>query len=315
VSPLPVVRIAWATDSGYALPCAVSIHSVLRRLEGPAEIHLLGYCLDERARGLIEATVEAHRDARLIMHELTEDRLAGLDIAHHPWMTPATFGRQFLPRLIEDRVLYLDADTIAADNVRPLAEAELGGCPAGAVRDFGTLAKFERLAAPVGQRDRKARRLREQDARKLDAMRERVGFDDLRSYFNAGIMVIDCAAIRSEPELLAGFEDIESAARYKLLDQDWLNRLLQGRVAFQDPRWNAYWGNFLSKRRPFSAETRQAFAASRRAPGIVHYPGKHKPWQPFRVSQIHRGLRWFAGWRIEERHWRGSLPEAARALI
>lgn len=312
---LPVVRIAWATDSGYALPCAVSIHSVLRRLDGPSEIHLLGYRLDARARGLIEATVAVHPEARLICHELTEDRLAGLDIAHHPWMTPATFGRQFLPRLIEDRVLYLDADTIAADDVRPLAEAELGGCPVAAVRDFGTLGKIERLKAPVGRLDHKARRLQAQDARKLDALRERMGFGAVEDYFNAGIMVIDCAAIRAEPALLAGFEDIESAARFKLLDQDWLNRLLHGRVAYQDPRWNAYWGNFLSGRYPFSRETRRAFAASRRAPGVVHYPGKHKPWQPFRVSQIHRGLRWFAGWRREARHWRGNLSEAARALI
>lgn len=301
------VRIAYALDRGYLHPCAVSLHSVLSRCSGPVEIHLLSHGFDAADLALLDCTVASFPAARLHVHPLPQERLTAARF-EHGYLTVAAFGRLFLPDLLAGKVLYLDPDTVALDDLRGLYEVDLGGAAAGAVRDLGVLEQQLVLESPAPV----AEKVRARAARRLRNLPEGVA---ARDYFNSGVMLLDCEAIRGDARLIEGFRDFAAAAGMPYIDQDWLNLLLHGRVSYLDPRWNTDWGNRRSRRSILPRAIRQAYAASRRSPGILHFLGRRKPWQPFRLSHLHAGPGPYLAWRQAARQWRGSLPEAARALL
>jgi lipopolysaccharide biosynthesis glycosyltransferase len=131
-----------------------------------------------------------------------------------------------------------------------------------------------------------------------------VGFtrDDL--YFNSGVMLINLARWRSEKLLerfIACSNQKYSALRY--WDQDILNSVLRGQVAFLNPRWNF---------QPIHAEmlpeklglTRDEFFSIRRDPAIVHFTTKDKPWKYLPEPQYKR-YYWEA---LSLTPWKGVAP-------
>jgi lipopolysaccharide biosynthesis glycosyltransferase len=167
-------------------------------------------------------------------------------------ITLGAYLRLFMAEYVDPtlkRLLYLDCDLIVRKDITPLWAANIDNYLAAAALE------------PY---------LHEHQA---------AGFAPGDAYFNSGVMLINLERWRSE-ELLGKFiacaNEKQSALTY--WDQDILNIVLRGQVAFLNPQWNflAIYAEMLPEQLRL---TRDEFLAIRRDPAIVHFTTKHKPWQ------------------------------------
>ena len=156
---------------------------------------------------------------------------------------------EFFPAEVE-RVLYLDADIVVVDSIRPLWTVDLGGALIGAVDIPGS--------------DRGVVRL---------AMRSEDG------YFNAGMLIIDLQqwrATQAEQDVIDYIRANPDRVRY---DQDALNACFHSRTKRLDYKWNAISPFF---REPLALPLQRAeIEAVRRDARIIHFNGGSKPWSYF----------------------------------
>ncbi|TGN68174.1 glycosyltransferase family 8 protein [Paracoccus liaowanqingii] len=262
-----MVKIAYVTDRTFLKPTLLSLWSLLQHLQGAAELHFWGDGLSPEDWADVEAVTAGHAGLTLLCKDIGSGYLEG---AHGPtdYITAATMGRLFIPRLIDGYVLYIDGDTLVTGDVGPLFQVEMDDAYAGVVRDYHIthwLSEPEKTTA-----DRDAR---------LAEIRQFMGPARVEDYFNAGILLLNCDALRAHPALLAQMEDVAAASARTHGDQDHLNALFGTDVMQLDPAWNASWGRI---RRHRGLLARSGLVTAGGVPGspvILHYHGPKKPWR------------------------------------
>lgn len=255
-------HIVYFFDRGFE-PCTlVSLVSVLDQTPGPLRITL--------------HPTEPHDGlARDVATIATAYPAAELDIRNvdlSPWqhlpegrLPLAARSRLLLPRLHEGRVIYLDGDAIARKSLRPLWEVPLDGACIGACLAPGVTVNLARAKRDAKMAEKLAKR-----SRRLDGI-------DMARYFNNGVMVLDLDRI-VETGLDRRMTDIDETVDYTSRDQDFMNVVFRDHTKLIDPTWNSGWGNPRTANAYVPAATRDAFAASRDDPAILHFTGFEKPW-------------------------------------
>ena len=255
------VQIAFSTDMSYFRPSLVAMTSIVDGCTRPVTVHFLGDRLTEAAQRELRAACAAWPGTELVFRNIT-DMLQGAPSSGH--YSRSTMGRMLLPEFVSGRLLYVDADTIAYGDVSPLFDLDMGGMPVAAVRDFDLLTAV--------RRDKAFGRERRANAAKL---LEPHPFHDA---FNAGILLMDCDAVKSGPGYMDRMKDFDAAAGFDFLDQDLLNLIFKGRVAFLDPCWNSFWGRTRHMHRVAQAMLPEDRIHAPAPPKIVHFTGPRKPW-------------------------------------
>lgn len=273
--------MAFCFDDHHALPGAAAILSLLAR-NPAARIHVLTDPAP-RAAPLLRAIAE-RRGADLRIVDRAPDTAQGFDpTSDYGRASTATYRRIFLPDLLpgSERVLYLDADVMVRDGLRPLWDTDLAGACLAAVEDpwMVTIPSI-RAAFPEG-------------------------------YFNAGVMLIDLAGWRKEQVTARCIGAIRrrqhaadaeggNALNYRN-EQTPLNEVVHGRWRRESARWN-----FTVLHTPRLATENaigvEDYAAMSADPGIVHFLAAYKPWLP--------GFERFTPWHREYQGWRRELEEA-----
>lgn len=249
------LHFACAADDAYVPHAAAMMHSLLARHRGDDVIvHFLhAPDLSEALARQLDAFVQ-RLGGTLRLHAIADDRVAGLPTMGR--ISRVMWFRVFLPELLPDvaRVLYLDCDTLVADDLRPLLDTNLGDAWLGAVANV-----FEPDMA--------------QHPRQL-------GLTGPQPYFNSGVLLMDLDAWRREActrRILDLARDPHSGLVWP--DQDALNRVFAGHWQKLHPRWNCQ--NSLY----FFPQAADVFGAKPVAeavskPGILHFEGGDlaKPW-------------------------------------
>jgi lipopolysaccharide biosynthesis glycosyltransferase len=282
------LHVACGGSVEYLPHTATMLHSVLAQRDGLSVhvYHLHGPALPDKAARRLTEMVE--RNGGTISLVQIEDR----DVADLPeivsragdWNSSAVAGmwyRTFLPELLPDveRVLYLDADTVAIDSLRALWATELGDAYVGAVTNV-----WEPWNASYP---------------------ESLGLS--RPYFNSGVLLMNLELMRRD-------DCIGRIVRYGREhpdglpwgDQDVLNVVLGERRVELHPRWNCMNSvlNFAWAAEVFGAA---AVDEARASPGIRHFEGPsiNKPWNvlcPWEGREVYRRHR-------RQTPWRWYMPE------
>lgn len=253
----PTLHLACSSDRRYVAHSAAMIHSVLaQRGQLELEVHYLhGPDLPGDALAALAGMV-SRLGGSFKPIEIADERVAALPTMAE--ISSAMWYRIFLPELLPefDKVLYLDADTIAVDSLAPLWDVDLGDALVGAVTN-------------VFQADHLGRA-------------EYLGLAGPEVYFNSGVLLMNLAAMRLE-------RSSEALRRYALAnrerldwpDQDALNVVLGERRLALAPRWNVMSSTLIF---PRAAEVygEQAFTEAVASPAIRHFEGPSfaKPWHP-----------------------------------
>ena len=248
-------HVAIAADGDFIQHAMVTMRSVLANAGGhDVVVHFL-HGDDMSAEWAARLSGDAReRGGELVLHHVEAADLRDVPLRKDGSL--ANWYRYLLPDLLGDidTVLYLDSDTVAADDLGPLFTTSLDDCYVAAVDDLmGALLAHtsRRLQVPADRR-----------------------------YFNAGVLLLNLAAIREDglvPQMLAHGRFM--AGHGLLPNQDAINAVLGGRRKTLAPRWNLM-SEFLGLAQ-YSAEFfgEAAFEEARRNPGIRHFEGGTKPWR------------------------------------
>lgn len=249
--------------------------SVIDCCSEAVRVHFLGDRLTEEAERELRAACAAWPGTELVFRDIT-DMLQGAPSTGH--FSRSTMGRMFLPEFVSGRLLYVDSDTIAYGDVAPLFDLDMGGMPVAAVRDFDLLTAVHRDKAFGRERHAQTAKLMEPHP--------------IHDAFNAGILLMDCDAIKSGPEFMDRMKDFDAAAGYDYLDQDLLNLIFKGRVAFLDPCWNSFWGRTRHMQRMAQAMLPEDRIHAPTPPKIVHFTGPRKPWSDIEMRRALKPSFW-----------------------
>ena len=140
------------------------------------------------------------------------------------------------------RVLYLDADVLAVQDLRPLLAAPLNGRTIGAVPDLG-------IVTHVRQ--------------KVAAHRSELGLADDDLYFNSGVLLFDWPAALQRNAFDRVRAMLASRPRWRAPDQDALNLSLKHEWQPLDYKWNV------------TGLLQEGTAVE---PAIHHFTASEKPW-------------------------------------
>ncbi|MDB5718460.1 MAG: glycosyl transferase family 8 [Sphingomonas bacterium] len=245
------IACAFSTDDNYAEHLAVAITSLLQSNRAhQIDLHIVHHGVSPESLSRLAQVVAAHDHATVQFHTFDTTPYRHFRLDNH--ITLASYFRLFLSDVLPagiDRILFLDADIVVLDDIGPLWATPLDGALIGAVPDPFAGGNNARLGLPADH-----------------------------VYFNAGVLLIDLAGWRAEallPRFVSYVERNHAILSYH--DQDTLNAVLLGRIAYLSILWNfqarTRWRDAAALPMP-----RDAFERIRRHPAIVHYTTRRKPW-------------------------------------
>ena len=295
------VHVVLCANRAYLPHAAVAIVSAAEATRSaPLHAHLFTCDAAVEGDGRLRDTLRRHPGVRFDVHVVDPAELVGLGGKAH--VTNDAFLRFLAADLLPPevrRAVYIDSDVVVLRDLSELAGTDLAGQPVGAVADIDW-----RSVAPDGH---------------IDAL----GLSPHERYANSGVLVMDLDLWRREGLHRRIFAFARRHGdRLTYVDQDALNAVLRGRIAFLDRRWNVQammYGRTL--RRVLPGEV-AAFREALADPGILHFTTGEKPWT-FRAfvrrKRVYYRFRAKTAWRSERPplpHWSQRLEyDLTRMLL
>ena len=196
------------------------------------------------------------------------ERVKGIKLHVHDHLTPETYFRYFMLDLMPEyaKALWLDADLVVLTDVGELYHKDLHRHCISAVRDLDMIGTY-RTDPHVKKYADKMLKLKHP-------------YD----YFQAGVMLLNLKKIR-EKYTSEDFIRITTQYRWRMMDQDVLNKMLQGEYLVLDQKWNVMmdWQENGKKRSDILKHAPyrlwKEYEQAREAPAVIHYAGGWKPWK------------------------------------
>ncbi|MCY4151462.1 MAG: hypothetical protein OXE94_04410 [Aestuariivita sp.] len=282
------MNVIYGVNSKYVIPALVSIFSVSKHTSKPVDFVIFGDQIEDDISIEAIMTVSDKCNLNISLRSFDADLFQEYKQLDGKKFPAVSLLPLMLPSLIDDRCLFLDADTLIMGDVINLFEADLEGKLIGACLDIGQATyvrdRFSRLRASDVFRPRYA-----QQKRKTHLLRVfELGFIPDENYFNSGVLLMDCPAIRKSS---LDLEDLVNAKRLRpyhafMPDQDRLNEFFFGKW-FQFPlKWNTRpavkkdVGRRLKTRfRDVSKNLVCQMQEAASDPKIWHFMGSKKPWE------------------------------------
>jgi lipopolysaccharide biosynthesis glycosyltransferase len=233
------------------MPLATTLRSVAEAngRRWPLDIYILSHGFPERTkRKVVDSVPEGSCSIRWVPVDLAP--FAGFSTLRH--ISTATYARLLIGQILPDditKALYLDADILVLDDLGPVFDLDLEGAVLAAVVDARLDTHVKMGHTSLGG----------------------MPVPRVRDYFNAGVLLIDVVRWRSERIPEKALEYLERCPDSLYSDQDALNVACDSEWKQLDPRWNYYQ---IDLERSLSSLT------DTQRPGIVHFHGCQKPWNP-----------------------------------
>lgn len=256
-SPIPVL---FCTDINYWQHLGAALASLLAsNSRHRFRIFICSMAPHAESEARVREIVSRFGNATVEFIQFRPDLRDELPISGH--ITLGAYLRLYMAEYIDpsvDKLLYLDCDLIVRKDIGALWAAD--------IRGYLAAAALEPYLEPHYD----------------------LGFTTEDPYFNSGVMLINLAAWRREKllgSLLACAREQNPVLDF--WDQDILNTVLRGRVAFLHPRWN-FLAIYAEMRPEQLRLTHEEFHRLRRDPDIIHFTTAFKPWQYMSEPQYKR---------------------------
>ena len=246
------MNLLMCLNDGYVYPLINLMHSIRKYNSDKINLFVLSTKLGQSSQELIKEKLgQMNIDLNISIVEVKQFEVAKNQ--HYTFdMFLRVFAFNILPKNV-DKILYLDADMIAVDDISKIYNTDLENKLFGVVRDFGV--KFKKVKKYV------------------DSLN--VG----HTYFNSGMILMNISKMR-EKWNIAQIEQFikDNGARYSCPDQDVLNLLSKKEeLVFFDDGFN------------FQIKNNEKLKYDKVV--LIHYVGYNKPWNHLLLSR-HEKLFW-----------------------
>lgn len=240
------ITVAYAPDANVLPLTLVSMASVLKNAKKSDEIEfVIMYSQANMPEKYLQTfdNLQAIKNYTLNMIKIDEKIFDGFPNPN--WVTIEAWFRVLLADLLpnEERVLYLDCDTIVRDSLSDLFKTDMGDALAGVIED-------------VSESKNKA---------------ERICLED-NFYFNSGVLLINLKAWRKH-DFFSKLKNIVMTDKKITNDQDALNKTCDGLKCRLSPKYD-YMHVWWRKNSPqYDDKYMKDFAKAEENPVIVHFTG------------------------------------------
>ena len=262
------VYIASAANRSYLPYFGVMASSILEHNNSGRNICFLLLTSDICERDLAKYFGPSdRRNLNINLLDMSELYSAYQDLRFEEGFPLETVYRLGLPMVVPDevnRVLYLDGDLVALQDVTPLFDSDLGGRSLAAVLDIGVIGMVHGADLP--------------EAERLSS----IGIAEPDNYFSAGVMVWDVSKVGKKLPLSVAMEWI-CLNKPRYCDQDCLNYFFQNDVELLDMKWNVLFDSNdirvsdIASKAP--SNILNMYINARQHPAIFHFAGPDKPWK------------------------------------
>ncbi len=255
--------VAYASNDGYARHLAASMCSLFdqNQAEETIRVYILSNQMSEEHIAKLRSVADRY-GREMIVVELGDVRgrfpyeidTRGFDVS--------ALSRFFMAEMIpasEDKILYLDCDTIVCDSLSSLWEVPMDNVPIAAV-----------MEPTVGM-----------------GIKSQIDLPRDAAYFNSGVLLINLALWRAEnvqAKLLEFYRQKEG--KLFACDQDTLNGALRDRIRMLEPRYNFFtnlkyfpYSSLIVRTGDYAKVTREQFREAKKRPAILHFLGDERPWK------------------------------------
>ena len=265
--PLNDVVIVFACSENFVPYLSVAIQSIVDNANKDRRYDIIVLTRDLSPTSMVTLTRQT-KGANVGIGFLDVDAALGdIKLPHHGHFRPETYYRLLAPQLLPnvDKAIYLDSDLIVDSDIAELYDYDIQGFKLGATRDADTLGQIDGYDATVGP-----------------YLRDELGMDDPHDYFQAGVLLMNLAELRrtiTAQEFLA----ISTERMWRWLDQDVLNKVVNGKYVRIPMKWN-YLMDWQHLRRTHivsnaAPDVREEYDEARRDAKIVHFAGPdNRPW-------------------------------------
>ncbi len=241
------IPIFYACDDNFIKYTVVSLHSIKRNADRSRHYHV--YLLHHGVSNeMTEALLALQDECFDVTFVDVSDYLTSIEsrLPLRHYYTKTTYFRFFIAEMFPsyDKAIYIDSDTVCRGDISHLFDTDIG--------DAFVAACHEQAMVQVDV---------------YGTYCERVVGVSRHSFFNAGLMLINCAAFRTH-RVLDRF--IALLGEYDFVvtqDEDYLNLICKDRVYWLDQRWNTEITEGLVY--PYDA-AKEAH--------VLHYIMANKPW-------------------------------------
>lgn len=224
-------------DNNYAPFIATTIASVCDNTNSFINFYILDGGISEENKEIIKNLNNKFKNFTVEFLKIdTEKIFDGFVLPDNLKIAVSTYNRLLIPNMKPNlgKVVYLDSDIIVLDDIKKLYNQDLKGKLLAAVPD-------------------------QIPSHYMKKVKEGLGLKEDSVYFNAGVMLLDCAGCRAKKAVETFFE-IETKMRDKLFmcDQDILNLYFENNYTILERKFNVLYKNSDI--------------------AIRHYIGNIKPW-------------------------------------
>lgn len=265
--PLTDVVIVFACSENFVPYLSVAAQSIIENASPERRYDIVVLTRNISPASMITLTRQATSENVGIGFLDVDAALGDIKLPHHGHFRPETYFRLLAPQLLPnvDKAIYLDSDLIVDDDVAKLFDVDVTGYPLAATRDADTIGQIEGYDPSVGP-----------------YLKNELGMDDPHDYFQAGVILMNLAELRRtvSPER---FLALSTERMWRWLDQDVLNKVVNGNYVRVHMRWN-YLMDWQHLRRTHivanaPADVRAEYEEAASDPSIVHFAGPdNRPW-------------------------------------
>lgn len=265
--PLSDVVVVFACSENFVPYLSVATQSIVENASASRRYDIIVLTRDISPASMITLTRQVKSGNVGIGFLDVDAALGDIELPHHGHFRPETYYRLLAPQLLPnvDKAIYLDSDLIVEKDIAGLFDVDVTGYPLAATRDADTIGQIEGYDATVGP-----------------YLKNELGMRDPHDYFQAGVLLMNLAELRrtvSPEEFLA----LSTQRMWRWLDQDVLNRVVNGNYVRVHMRWN-YLMDWQHLRRTHivsnaPADVRAEYDEAAADPAIIHFAGPdNRPW-------------------------------------
>lgn len=254
--------------NSYGRHLGTTLLSVLKNSKEKWNVFIVYENLSEETKVKINKIVKFYT-SKVNYIEIDKKGLEKFRVGLGTHLSSIVFARLFIPEFLknEEKAIYLDCDIVVLKPLEKLYEMDLNGKSIGVILD--------------GKKDQKS-------------SLQRLNLNLDRTYFNAGVMVMNLKKLRENGKFLKTIEYcLKPDRELQLNEQDALNIMFENDYMINDLTWNYTHGN--------SEENTYEESEI----GIVHFTGDMKPWD-CRSYSPYKHLYWRY---LNETPWKGFEEE------